>query len=189
MNMVLIRPSAQYMLRAPFSLEKMIYDEKSGVVIYRSKMHASLKRNYQLMPGAQCLELLCRHIPDRYEHLVRTHGWYPSRSRGERRDAAGRRPSVVASAQSVEEARRAANSARVQLTKKVYETDPLICPNCAGPRRGNRADRRSCCHSGYSETPGALGPPPEHARRTRPAGAARQVPGPRDPAADLLPRS
>ena len=23
------------------------------------------------MPGAQWLELLCRHIPDRYEHLVR----------------------------------------------------------------------------------------------------------------------
>ena len=32
-------------------------------------MHRGLKRNHQLMPGAQWLALLCRHIPDRYEHL------------------------------------------------------------------------------------------------------------------------
>jgi hypothetical protein len=39
-------------------------------------MHKGLKRNFQLMPGAQWLELLCRHIPDRFEHLVRYVGWY-----------------------------------------------------------------------------------------------------------------
>ena len=36
------------------------------------------------MPGAQCLELLCKHIPDRHEHLVRYAGWYSNRARGER---------------------------------------------------------------------------------------------------------
>lgn len=49
----------------------MTYDAPTGTVIYRSKMHAGLKRNFQLMPGAQWLGLLLRHIPDRYEHLVR----------------------------------------------------------------------------------------------------------------------
>jgi len=43
---------AQYMLRAPFSLEKMTYLRDAGMVIYRSHMHKSLKRNFQLMPGA-----------------------------------------------------------------------------------------------------------------------------------------
>ena len=70
---------AGYMLRAPMSLEKMTYDAQTGSVIYRSKMHLGLKRNFQVMPGAQWLALLCRHIPDRYdrrkslwdEHLVR----------------------------------------------------------------------------------------------------------------------
>jgi hypothetical protein len=62
---------AGYMLRAPMSLEKMTYDAATGTVIYRSKMHAGLKRNFQAMPGAAWLELLCKHIPDRYEHLVR----------------------------------------------------------------------------------------------------------------------
>jgi len=28
------------------------------------------------MPGAEWLGLLCKHIPDRYEHLVRYCGWY-----------------------------------------------------------------------------------------------------------------
>jgi hypothetical protein len=62
---------AQYMLRAPFSLEKMTYLAETGMVMYRSHMHKSLKRNFQLMPGAQWLEMLCRHVPDRFEHLVR----------------------------------------------------------------------------------------------------------------------
>ena len=36
------------------------------------------------MGGAEWLELLCKHIPDRYEQLVRYCGWYSSRSRGAR---------------------------------------------------------------------------------------------------------
>ena len=62
---------AGYRIRAPMSLEKMTYDRATGTVIYRSKMHLGLKRNFQVMPGAQWRELLCKHIPDRYEHLVR----------------------------------------------------------------------------------------------------------------------
>lgn len=74
---------AQYMLRAPFSLEKMTYLPDTAMLMYRSHMHKSLKRNFQLMPGAQWLEMLCRHVPDRFEHLVRYVGWYSSRCRGE----------------------------------------------------------------------------------------------------------
>jgi len=44
---------AGYMLRAPMALEKMAYDAATGTVIYRSKMHLGLKRNFQLMPGAE----------------------------------------------------------------------------------------------------------------------------------------
>ena len=75
---------AQYMLRAPFSLEKMSYDARSGMVIYRSRLHQRLKRNFQPMPGAQWLEMLCRHIPDRFEHLVRYFGLYSDRVRARR---------------------------------------------------------------------------------------------------------
>ena len=42
-----------------------VHDAASGTVIYRSKMHARLKRNLQVMPGAEWLGFLCKHIPDR----------------------------------------------------------------------------------------------------------------------------
>jgi len=66
------------------SLQKMTYDAATGRLIYRSKTHAGLKRNLQVMSGAAWLELLCRHIPDRYEHLVRYVGRYSNRVRGKR---------------------------------------------------------------------------------------------------------
>jgi len=71
----------------------MSYDAATGTVTYRSKMHAGLKRNFQVMPGAQWLELLCKPIPDRHEHLVRYLGWYSNHVRGGTREGAqGARP-------------------------------------------------------------------------------------------------
>jgi hypothetical protein len=80
---------AGYVLRAPIALQKMTYGAETGTVIYRSTMHAGLKRNFQVMPGAEWLELPLRHIPDRYEHLVRYVGWYSNRARGERANPIG----------------------------------------------------------------------------------------------------
>lgn len=51
----------------------------SDSIIYRSTMHAGLKRNVKVMPRAEWLELLLRHVPDCYEHLVRNVGWYTHR--------------------------------------------------------------------------------------------------------------
>ena len=39
------------MIRNPFALTKMTYDPKTAMVICRSQMHATLKRNYQLLPA------------------------------------------------------------------------------------------------------------------------------------------
>ncbi len=79
------RQLARYMIRNPFSLGKMEYKEKQNVVVYRSKLHATMRRNFQIMPGAAAwLKLLLQHVPDRGEHLVRYYGWYSNRSRGER---------------------------------------------------------------------------------------------------------
>ena len=97
-----------YMLRAPLSLEKMTYLPDAGMVMYRFHMHKGLKRNFQLMPGAQWLELLCHHIPDRFEHLVRYVGWYSARCRGER----ARKAVPTAAVQAPEDAQVVAACAR-----------------------------------------------------------------------------
>ena len=52
-------------LRAPMSLEKMSYDAKTGTVIYRSKMHAGLKRNFQVMPGREVALRQWQPLPHR----------------------------------------------------------------------------------------------------------------------------
>jgi hypothetical protein len=49
-------------------------------------MHTTLKRNFQVMPGAQWLQLLIQHIPDKNEHLVRYYGAYGNRYRGAHKD-------------------------------------------------------------------------------------------------------
>jgi len=94
------------------------------------------------MPGAQWLEMLCRHIPDRYEHLVRYVGWYSNRARGERAKAQKTQDAPALGASRIEPvsepvAEFAANarSAWARLIRKVYEADPLECPKCHGPMR------------------------------------------------------
>jgi hypothetical protein len=72
---------AGYMLRAPMSLEKITYDAVTSMVIHRSKMHADLMRNFQVMPGAAWLALLCKHISARRNRgRMNSHiGWQPCR--------------------------------------------------------------------------------------------------------------
>jgi len=128
------RRLAQYMLRAPFSLEKMSYDPESCTVIYRSRMHKTLTRNFQVMHGADWLVQLCAHIPDRFEHLVRYAGWYSNRSRGKRRRMGAEPAEDTTRKVDVREAEHV-RSTWARLIHKVYEVDPLECPRCKGPMR------------------------------------------------------
>ncbi len=178
------RQLACYMIRNPFSLEKMEYKAKQGMVVYRSKHHATLKRNFQIMPGAAWLKLLLQHVPDRGEHLVRYYGWYSNRSRGDRiraewssrttnedeTDAAGRLdsdPDNPPDSEYIKDAR----SAWARLIKKVYEVDPLICPHCGGEMRflavieEAPVIERILCHIGaWDPSPPLRAPPVEEER-------------------------
>ena len=90
------------------------------------------------MPGAEWLELLCKHIPDRYKHLVRYVGWYSNRARGERAKALRAQDPVTqptAAEAAVSEFATRAKAAWARLIRKVYEADPLVCPKCKGPMR------------------------------------------------------
>jgi hypothetical protein len=150
------------MLRALMSLEKMTYDAQTGTVIYRSKMHLGLKRNFQVMPGAEWLELLCRHIPDRYEHLVRYVGLYSNRTRGERGKAL-----------KVQQAAKTPTAAIVPVsefaarTKAAWARLTARMPQVQGADAGHRTDRRSGRRAANPRAPGTVG---ARARRARPAG-------------------
>jgi hypothetical protein len=116
------RRLAQYMLRAPFSLEKMSYDPASCTVIYRSRMHKTLKRNFQVMHGADWLVQLCAHIPDRFEHLVRYAGWYSNRTRGKRRRMAAQPAEAAACEVDARETSRVRSAWRASSTRSTKST-------------------------------------------------------------------
>ncbi len=84
------------------------------------------------MPGGQWLEMLCRHIPDRFEHLVRYVGWYSTRCRGERARAVVP-ATVVQPPEDGQVVAARAKSTWARLIHKVYEVDPLECTKCGAP--------------------------------------------------------
>jgi hypothetical protein len=51
-------------------------NNEQNMAIYCSKLHATLKRNFQIIHGVAWLELLGKHVPDRHEHMVRYYGRY-----------------------------------------------------------------------------------------------------------------
>jgi hypothetical protein len=65
------RAVAEYILRSPFSQEKLRYHAAAGTVIYHSKMHPVLKRNFEVFSACDWLAALTAHIPNKGEHLVR----------------------------------------------------------------------------------------------------------------------
>jgi len=121
-----LEPAAhrQYVFTVPRLLRPIFAQHRAwlgtGTVIYRSKMHLGLKRNFQVMPGAEWLQLLLRHVPDRYEHLVRYVGWYSNRARGERAKDRNERAApgpCAASAEIVSELARRAKAAWARLIR------------------------------------------------------------------------
>ena len=148
---------AQYILRCPFSLARVVRLTNDGSVIYRAEqqrcrrfpgpasanLRSGPKRNFQIFSALDFLAEVTQHVPDKGEHLVRYYGWYSYRQRGIR--ARARQPGAP-EAETVRIDRSALSSQQTQrsgprpgsvstwamLIKRVYEVDPLACPCCGG---------------------------------------------------------
>jgi len=123
----------EYILRSPFSQEKLWYQTKPGSVIYLSTRHPVLKRNFEVFSAYDWLAALTAHIPNAGEHRVRDSGWYRNGSRGKRRKAQGE--ATTALVESSELSPSEAKRAWARLITQVFEVDPLVCPQCAGAMR------------------------------------------------------
>src|SRR3990167_8613911 len=58
---------AQYILRSPFSQEKMTYRKDSESVLYRSKIKPGMKKNFAIFPVLDWIATLTVHIPNKGE--------------------------------------------------------------------------------------------------------------------------
>jgi len=79
---------AEYLLRAPFSLEKITYNAKAGSVLYRSDRHWRTKRNFEVFSASQFIAALLDQVPPKGVPQVRYYGWYSNKSRGLRQRTA-----------------------------------------------------------------------------------------------------
>ena len=80
---------ARYIIRNPFSTEKMEFTppnavNRDGTVIYRSGMNPKINRNFQIFTPCDFIAAITQHIPDKIFQLVRYYGWYSnSRPKGD----------------------------------------------------------------------------------------------------------
>jgi len=105
-------------------------------------MRAGVKRNFQILPPLDFLAEFTQHRPSlcsgarpKGSHLIRGHrpkvgrGWYSNKSRGMRKKAEAE---ASAAPSSEESAGTGSSQSWAMLIKRVYEVDPLCCPECGG---------------------------------------------------------
>ena len=146
---------AQYIMRNPFSLEKMQFNkpgeadfrlkadgavQTDGCVIYRSGMNPKINRNFEIFTPCDFIAAITQHIPDKNFQLVRYIGWYSNKMRGQRDKRAAEEAKAAGKAVEVidvseHQPRRIPSAKWRELIKRVWESDPLLCPKCHNEMR------------------------------------------------------
>ena len=111
-NKEAIEDLACYLVRAPLSLQKLVYLDGHKAVLYRSRMNPSLGRNFEAM-----------------DHRTHFYAHYANRVRGAQ--AGEQEPRHLAEAEPP--TRRRCSSTWARLIAKVFQADPLVCRRCGGP--------------------------------------------------------
>jgi hypothetical protein len=102
---------------------------------FSDELASGPKRNFQIFDPLDFLAEFTQHIPPKGAHLIRYYGWYSNKSRGMRRKAAAeaaaeQKPSSPGAAPAPALGR--CSQTWAMLIKRVYEIDPLACPQCGG---------------------------------------------------------
>jgi hypothetical protein len=119
----------KYMIRPLLSLERLSFSEKEGKVIYRYGKEAE---EVERMDYLEFIARVTSHIPDKGQVMIRYFGLYANAHRGKVRkseEAAGKLVIIE------EEVQRVPRRSWAEMIRKVYEVNPLLCPECGGKMR------------------------------------------------------
>jgi len=95
-------------------------------------LESAAQRNFQILSPLEVLAEFTQHIPPKGSHLVRYYGWYSNKSRGMQRKAAGSVEELPGTVGAEEASPRPSSQSWAMPIKRVYEVDPLSCPECGG---------------------------------------------------------
>jgi len=158
---------AQYILRNPFSVEKMTVESPTDMVIYRSRLNAKINRNFEVFTATGFLAAITQHIPDKCAQMVRYYGCYSNKMRGVRQrgllpELVVRRPGV-----SPPPPLKLPSKRWRDVILRVWHVDPLRCPVCQSPMRviavidDPKVTEKILRHLGAWHDPPPRPPPPD----------------------------
>ena len=119
----------KYMIRPLLSLERLSLDEKRAQVCYRYGREAE---EVEWMDYLEFIARLTSHIPDKGQVTVRYYGLHANAHRGKVKKAS---LGFFSLRMVEEELRPIPAKGWAEMIRKVYEVDPLICPQCGGMMR------------------------------------------------------
>jgi hypothetical protein len=116
----------KYMIRPLLSLERLSFSEKEGKVCYR---YGKDVEEVERMDYLEFVARVTSHIPDKGQVTLRYYGLYANAHRGK-----VKKVSLAAfPLRTVEDGLRPLPSKGwAEMIRKVYEVDPLLCPQCGG---------------------------------------------------------
>jgi len=119
----------KYMIRPLLSLERLSLAERAAQICYQ---YGKEPKEMERMDYLEFIARVTSHIPDKGQVTVRYYGLYANAHRGKVKKAnaaAGPLPIVE------EELRPIPTRGWAEMIRKVYEVDPLVCPQCGGKMR------------------------------------------------------
>jgi hypothetical protein len=116
---------ARYITRAPLRLDAVKFTDERDRVQVRTPPDPATGRRVMELDRLELIRHLCTQIPAPRQHLVRYYGWYSNRARGARGEV--RRPATPDDMSPAAVARR---RSWARLLRKIFEVDPLLCPQC-----------------------------------------------------------
>jgi hypothetical protein len=114
----------KYMIRPLLCLERLSPDEREGKVGYRYGKEA---KEMERMDYLEFIARVVSHIPDKGQVTVRYYGLYANAHRGKIKARHEAFPLRM-----VEELRPIPSKGWAEMIRKVYEVDPMLCPQCGG---------------------------------------------------------
>ncbi len=127
---------SEYISRAPFSLERMSFNEGSDTVLYRGEhFHPTLARNFDVSEPLEWIVQITSHIPKKGAKQVIYYGAYSQAWRGRERRQ-GISTTTLQMYGKSEKSQSCSSRRRRQmwavLLKKAWDVNALKCPKCGG---------------------------------------------------------